>query len=114
MRALFLENLKNFDNDCNIENESFHHLKNVLRVKVGDEILCLNGKGSTRKSVVDTISKRSLKLSFIEGAVYFEHKKIFSVALAQAKRDSLEISLKQLVEVGIPEIYIFTSEYSDR
>jgi 16S rRNA (uracil1498-N3)-methyltransferase len=114
MRALYLKNLLNLETCCSIEGESFHHLKNVLRIKMGEEILLIDGKGNFRLAKIDEISKKSINLAFIKEAKFQQKKYDFYAALAQTKKESLELSLKQLVEIGVSKIYIYTSEYSDR
>lgn len=114
MRAIFVENLKDLEDECTLDGEKFHHLAKVLRVKVNDEILFLDGNGSSRKSIVTIISKKTIECRFTQKCETTTKNSALSVALGKTKRDALELSLKQLVEIGIETIYIFNSEYSQR
>ena len=40
------------------DGESFHHLKNVIRIKLGESLLILNGQGISLTTGVMEISKK--------------------------------------------------------
>lgn len=114
MRAIYQEDLTEQDQTCVVVGESLHHLLNVLRIKVNDEVLFLDGKGSSRKSIIKDIQKKKIKCEFLEDINFSKRENFFEVALGKTKRDALELSLKQAVEIGVKKIYIFESLYSQR
>lgn len=114
MRAVYLEDLTQQKKFCIIEGEKLHHLMNVLRVQVNDELLFLDGKGSSRKSIIKSIQKKKIECVFLEEITFTKKESVFEVALAKTKRDALELSLKQVVEIGIKKVYVFETQYSAR
>jgi 16S rRNA (uracil1498-N3)-methyltransferase len=110
MRAIWLP-LINLDKVHILVNESHHHLVNVVRIKVHDELLLLNGKGLKVKTVVSSISKKEIILKEIERE-FVERNFIFDLALGIPKKDALELSLKEATELGFRRIYLVRSAYS--
>lgn len=113
MRALYNPNLNDFKvgDDMNITGDSFHHLKNVIRIKEGDELLLLNGKGSKAESVVLEISKKEIKVS-IKAFNMEEDKRRISLVLGVPKKEALESILRMSVELNLKNIYLYYSKYA--
>lgn len=110
MRALYQSPLKVEDSYV-LKDEPLHHLVNVVRIEKGEEILLLNGEGLRIKTIVEEVSKKSVLLKTLA----FETQELpfrMDLALGMPKRDALELSLKQAVELGFGKIYLIRSEYS--
>ena len=58
MRAVVLRNYPISKEEIIINDDRFHHLRNVLRINVNDSILLLDGKGNSRKAQVIHIDKK--------------------------------------------------------
>jgi 16S rRNA (uracil1498-N3)-methyltransferase len=110
MRAYFQKDLV-VQEEYLIKGESAHHLVSVVRVAVGEQILLLNGKGLTITAVVSSISHKEL---FLKKITSTELKRSYSMDLALGipKKEALELSLKQAVELGFRKIYLIRSKYS--
>lgn len=94
-----------------VEGESFIHLKSSLRVKEGDSVLALDGKGRKRETIVSKIGKKSILLT--EGVIStVEPKFNLDVLLGTPKREALNDCLRFACEIGIRRIFLFHSEYS--
>lgn len=112
MRAVYTKELDLNINEFELNSEKAHHLLNVLRIKNNEKVLLLNGNGLCATSNVNIISKRKVKLENIEFNKVEEKKDFFELALAQTKKEALDLSLKQAVEIGIRKIYILKTIYS--
>lgn len=114
MRALFLNTL-NEDGATQIvvKGESAHHFIKVLRLKLNEEVLLLNGKGLSAVSQVSAISKTELVLSIGEREIV-ERKLRISLAIGLPKKDALESVLKSCGEMGVEEIIPLKTKYSQR
>lgn len=111
MRAIFypFENVQKGDSLL-IEGDSAHHL-NVVRTRVNDELLLLNGKGSRLTAKVQTIDKKQVGLNILE--VENVQKKIqITLAVATPKKDAFEDILKMAVELGVDVIQPLSSHFS--
>ncbi len=93
-----------------VEDEQAKHLQ-VVRIKTGEEILVLNGKGKKAYAKVGNITKNSVELliSKVESAVHQHH---IHLAVAVPKKDAFEDILKIAVEMGVESIQPLTSEFS--
>lgn len=110
MRALFL----NFDNDTQsdlvITGDSAHHL-NVVRVKIGEELLLLNGKGFALKAKIKSVNKQEVSLQVLERLSKSPTHNL-SLAIANPKKEAFEDIIKMAVELGIRNIYPLKSDFS--
>ncbi len=110
MRASFQKNLLLQEN-YQIKGESAHHLVNVVRIEAGEEILLLNGRGLKVKTKVSSLSKKEVNLEKLEHSEAPERFHM-DLALGVPKKEALELSLKQAVELGFRKIFLVRSQYS--
>lgn len=93
-----------------VEDESFVHLNNSLRLKTGDSVLAMDGAGKTRETVVSDIKKKKILLS--GGSVHTSERELkIDLLLSPPKREALNDCLRMACELGIRTIYLFASEY---
>ena len=95
-----------------IEGEEFLHLKTVLRMKEGDELIVLNATKTEYISKILEIKKsyavaQVLSTKICEGLP----KKNITMFQAFAKREKLELIVQKAVELGIKKFIPFNSEY---
>jgi 16S rRNA (uracil1498-N3)-methyltransferase len=110
MRALFQKDLSIQDSYL-IRGDAAHHLVNVVRVEMDEEILLLNGAGLTVKTQVSSLSKKEIILKCIASTTVNQNIKM-DLALGIPKKEALELCLKQAVELGFRKIYLIRSDYS--
>lgn len=110
MRASFQRDLE-LQESYSLKGDSAHHLLNVVRIGSGEEILLLNGKGLRIKTLVSFLSKKELTLKLLE-VLPSRPGPVMDLALGVPKKEALELSLKQAVELGFRKIYLIRSQYS--
>lgn len=112
MRAVFCESDSNFTkgHEVIISGDRAHHLQ-VVRVKLNEDILVLNGKGALFYATITAITKKEfvLKINKVENC---QLKHELSLAVSVPKKDAFEDILRISVELGINEIYPLSSEFS--
>ena len=100
MRALVID--KEFKitvgESFNYRGEYFHHLVSVVRIKEGEEILLLNGLGSKWYGKILKVNKREIEILPEKYEVVSPKRR--EVAFCLVKKDSLEIILRSVVEMG--------------
>ncbi len=112
MRAVLIEDLSYPINDeLVIDGDNFHHLKNVLRIKKGKELLLLNGKGLKALTEVIEIQKKLIKVA-IKSQSLEEQTAFLDLFVGRVKKDAMDLVLKQACELNIRKIIIGRTEFS--
>lgn len=117
MRALYLpQHSFHAHNDLIlIENDDFHHLINVLRMKESQTVLLLNGQGEKAWAQIESIAKKSLSLKItqvIDLQNSASAKMNYSILCGQTKKSTCEQIWQQCIELGVSHCYFWQSEYS--
>lgn len=109
MRAIFYP-FEEFSENILITDEQAKHLQ-VVRIKNGESVLILNGKGAKAFATVGMITKNSVEL-VISKIETEKTKHDIHLALAVPKKDAFEDVLKIAVELGVVSIQPLTSDFS--
>jgi 16S rRNA (uracil1498-N3)-methyltransferase len=110
MRAIFQKHLI-LNESYELKGDTAHHLINVVRVDLNEEILLLNGAGLNIKTKISSLTKREVTLALIESA-QVTRSYLLDLAIGIPKKEALELSLKQAVELGFSKIYLVRGAYS--
>ncbi len=110
MRAVFLPELMSH-HEYLLTGEILHHLVNVIRIEKDEDLLLLNGRGLAVKTRVVEASKKLLKLSTISETTT-DRTFSLDLVLGVPKKDALDLSLKEAVELGFRKIFLVRSDYS--
>lgn len=94
--------------------QEFHHLIHVMRVKVGQLVELVNGRGALASAQVKLIEKKQV-IVLIEN-VFKSDPCSSEVILAQSipRINRLDFILEKGTELGMTEIWLFPTELSDR
>ena len=100
------------NNLISIEDKEFNHLKNVMRLKVGDEISCVCFDENTYYAKIEEIQKNRAicKVFKIEKNLKNPQKKL-TVFQALIKNEHMNLCVQKLTEVGISELVTFESMF---
>ena len=112
MRAIFIENFLNENKLVELDKKKTHHFINVLRIKSGERVLILDGKGARAitEFLVENKNKATLKYDRVE--VVEENLIHFDIAIGKLKKEALDLSLKMATELGCRKIYVMNTDYS--
>ena len=93
------------DNKLKIENEDAHHIKDVLRLKENDRIICVKNKKEFLCNI-DKFEKNSIILRVEEKLTADYAEEIINITLMQGlpKGDKLEFIIEKAVEAGAERI----------
>lgn len=113
MQLFFHQNLENIIVELP-EDESKHCIR-VLRKKVGDEIILIDGKGNQATCKITDDNPKKCKLEIVE-KVHFAAKAIgLHIAIAPTKNfDRMDWMLEKCTEIGVSEISFIETENSER
>jgi len=100
-----------FGNTIEIADEEFHHIKDVMRHKLGDEVFVTDGKGVIYKTEIERFDKKSLSAKIISTTNYPNHLSniIFCIPRLRSA-DRFEFALEKCVELGITNFIVFDSQ----
>ncbi len=118
MRSIFDESIAigNFTLGAKliIEGDKLHHLVNVVRVKINEEILLLNGRGQKIYTKVEAIEKKSLTLLTLkfEQDDLESHLINITALVGITKKETFEDLIRLSIEAGIKKLYPLITDYS--
>lgn len=112
MRAVYLEEGFDLSESIKLEKETQHHLINVVRLKKADELLLLDGKGGVGSATVEEIGRKDIKVSCNKVWKQPSPKIKFVLGVGQLKKEAMDSVLKSSCELGVSEVIILNSEYS--
>lgn len=90
------------------------HLK-VVRKNIGDEIQIVDGRGKAYLGEIQNIQKKGSRIKIKEIIRQTEAPPKLAIAIAPTKQnDRYEWFLEKATEIGVQEVYPFTSYHSER
>ena len=111
-RYFFINETGKQGDHLTIDGQEHTHISKVLRLKIGDEIVCLPNDGSLLNSTIISIdkSKTIVRVDSIEHPDVESHTRL-TVYVAMPKGDKFEFLITKLTEIGVARIVPFESEY---
>lgn len=89
-----------------------HHLRDVLRVRAGEEIHLFDREGTQYLAKVDSLSPQEVRLRIESTLPRVEERGELILALALLKREKMEWAIQKGVELGVKEIIPFIAARS--
>jgi 16S rRNA (uracil1498-N3)-methyltransferase len=111
---VFIADIK--DRTAHLTAEESWHCYKVLRHKVGDEIMIIDGKGVSYKGALVAANEKQCIAQLNEGPFYQEKRNYYlHLAIAPTKQiDRIEWMIEKAVEIGIDEISFIKCKNSER
>lgn len=90
-------------NTVTLDADETHHLRDVLRMKVGDEAAVFNGEGTEFHCRIEEIGKNKASLSIIGEVKPTSPESPFEITLAAGllKSDKFDLVIQKAVELGV-------------
>lgn len=104
MRTFFDVNSEHPNGFILLDVTESHHLVKVLRLKEGDELEALDGKGSKYRTSIESIKGKSVKLRILEKEFFNNSKLNFRLAIALLKGNRWEDMIRPLTELGVSRL----------
>lgn len=114
MRAHYLPTINEFlpiGQEIDLDDLEVYHLITVVRIQKGESLLLLNGKGLQTKTDVLEVTKKKIKVKVLSHTISQPYVTC-DVAVGITKREAQEDVIRFCVELGIPRIFPFYSDYS--
>jgi len=105
MHRFYVDNEKILDDKIIITGHDVNHIKNVLRMKPGDELIICNGQGKDCYCIINKVSDREIE-THIKSIQETETELPVKITLFQGipKSDKMELIIQKAVELGVYEI----------
>ena len=111
MRAFYVKHL---DTSSELVTEDdpkrIHHAVDVLRMKVGDKVLLIDGLGKSSLSTISKISKKKIEIK--RGPIEQNEVVKRNSSVAFLKKEAMELVLRQSVELGVTNLFIVRCDRS--
>lgn len=101
--------------ELKLTEEESHHAIRVLRLKLGDLITLIDGKGTTAVGEITELSKKSLAYKIIDSRFESSLSPEIHIAIAPTKsNDRFEFFLEKVTELGVSSITPLQCSNSER
>lgn len=94
--------------------DEFHHLSRVLRVKVGDRVEMVNGRGQLAKADLAELKKHEAKLHLVQVSEKNLQKTPLVLAQALPRMNHLEWIVEKGTELGVSIFWLFPGILSEK
>jgi len=92
--------------------QDLHHIKNVMRLRVDDEIIVLDESGNAFLAKITEMTNQSARVDFIENLQSETQTSKITISQALIKRDRFEWFLEKATELGVYAIIPTLFEHS--
>lgn len=105
MHRFFVDDNQVQENEIHIKGSDVNHIKNVLRLKNGDEITICNGQGKDYYCIIDTIIDDVIIANIVsQNSSMSELNTKLYLFQGLPKQDKMELIIQKAVELGVYEI----------
>ncbi len=105
MPCFYTPELREQDSEIIISGEEYHHIIDVFRKSIDDEILLTNGKGLLAKAKIISINKKNLTVSILTINKEKQSQPKIAVAFSILKNKHDFLIIEKLTELGIKEFF---------
>tara|TARA_Y100001970_G_C14224577_1_gene854782 strand:+ start:1429 stop:2160 length:732 start_codon:yes stop_codon:yes gene_type:complete len=96
-----------------IKNKQHHFLKNVLRVKINDQINIFDGKTGEWKALVTSVNRDNIAIRIIENINIFEPSEDIWLVFAPFKQHRMSLAIQKATELGVSKLIPCFTEYTN-
>ncbi len=111
MRRFFVEEITPTTGSVSLTGKEARYISKVLRMKKGEKLTIMDGKGQLFESIVEDLDYKEVKVR-INKSISSPPPSPIEISLAQAliKSNSMDYLIQKLTELGINSIRLFYSE----
>ncbi len=110
-RRLVVPSSARLDGVFRVDGEVFHHATHVLRMRVGDRVLLLDGSGDEHECVISEVTAHAFLARIVETRPGTVSRRLrIRLCCALLKGDHLDLVLQKGTELGVTEFVFYHSE----
>lgn len=111
MRRFFINNQPADTNRITISGPEAHHLRNVLRLKTGDRIICLDGRGTEYEAELEQFGESEITARIVDRRGEPPDRCRITMAQGLLTGHKMDLVVQKATEMGIATLIPFTSRY---
>ena len=96
-----------------IKDKQYHFLKNVLRVKINDQINIFNGISGEWNTTIISINKNNILLRVGENIIKMKKSSDIWLIFAPIKQHRMSLAIQKATELGVSKIIPCITEYTN-
>jgi len=104
MQRYFIEKLNLNQKTAVLDKNDYHHIKNVMRLKVNDEIIICNNQGNCYKSLIIQFEDNTVLCQLHDEVVSNDMDVKVDIAQALIRRERFEYMIQKSTELGVNTI----------
>lgn len=112
MQRYFINQSNIKENHVRIGEGDFHHIKHVMRLKKGDQLIVNTHEGQAYMCEIDSYMEDYVLLNIVKEIVNHKSSYYLDMGLALTKRDAFELALKKLTELDVHGIMPLNTHHS--
>lgn len=112
MKHHFLESPRTIGDLIKISGEKFHHLKNVLRLRIGEKINFFD-KDFEYLTEIEAVDSQEITAKILEKSAIIPPEKKVYLAQGLAKAGKIDLVLQKISEIGVDGLIPFVSRNSE-
>lgn len=97
-----------------LEGTEFHHFAHVMKMKKGDEVDLVNGKGALSKAIVISVDRQRASLKILSASLTPLSPPRFILAIPLMRPSKLEWVLEKGTELGADAFWLYQAEGSEK
>ncbi len=109
---IYLDKKLNLDLDLILEKEDAHYLKNVMRLREGDNVFLFNSKDGEFKGEIISSDKKTIKVKLISKIENINKPGKISLIFSLIKSSKLDYLIQKCTEIGVKSFVPVISEKS--
>jgi len=115
---VFLDSPLVLNSSISLPKETAHYLGNVLRLRVGDELLVFNSTQGEFRAIISAIAKREVEIELLEKLrsledTSFQSRLSIHLLLGLSRGDRMDFAVQKSTELGVSEITPIYTEFSE-
>lgn len=97
-----------------LKGPELHHLAHVMRIRIGEEVELVNGRGSLASAKLIALTKNEATLQvFTASEKALPEPKIF-LGVPLMRPSKLELVIEKCTELGADAFFLYSADYSDK
>ncbi|MDE3047542.1 MAG: 16S rRNA (uracil(1498)-N(3))-methyltransferase, partial [Verrucomicrobiota bacterium] len=97
-----------------LEGAEHHHLAHVMRVRVGEEIELVDGRGSLATARVEALTKQGARLLVLQAHTTPLPPLHLTLAVPLMRPAKLELVIEKCTELGADSFYLYAAQHSEK